>query len=200
MASSLRYILPIYLTLFFALAIAWRSFRVWWRTGINPYALGRTDTVYDFVGRVFKLLVVLNTLIVLVYAFAPAWYHWLTPIPWLVRPSITLIGLALLGVSLIWIVVAQAQMGTAWRIGIDTAHQTELIQSSLFRISRNPIFLGLRITLLGMLLVLPSAATLAVVLAGDVVIQIQVRLEEDYLTRVHGEQYRMYCRCVRRWL
>jgi protein-S-isoprenylcysteine O-methyltransferase Ste14 len=91
-------------------------------------------------------------------------------------------------------------MGLSWRIGIDTAHATELVQHGLFGVSRNPIFLAMRLSLLGLLLVYPAAATLALLVAGEILIQVQVRLEEQHLLGLHGDAYRAYCARVRRWL
>jgi protein-S-isoprenylcysteine O-methyltransferase Ste14 len=91
-------------------------------------------------------------------------------------------------------------MGNSWRIGIDEEKKTPLVQSGLFRFSRNPIFLGMIITLLGVFLTIPNALTLLFLSLGFVLIQIQVRLEEEFLTRTQGEGYAEYRRQVRRWL
>jgi protein-S-isoprenylcysteine O-methyltransferase Ste14 len=91
-------------------------------------------------------------------------------------------------------------MGSSWRIGIDSQHQTSLVQSGLFGISRNPIFLAMRVNLLGLFLVLPCAATLVLLVAGELLIQIQVRLEEQHLSSLHGLEYVAYCRQTRRWI
>jgi protein-S-isoprenylcysteine O-methyltransferase Ste14 len=99
-----------------------------------------------------------------------------------------------------WTILAQAQMRESWRIGIDTEHPTELVQSGVFKFSRNPIFVGMTVTLLGLFLVIPNVGTLVTLLVGSILIGIQVRLEEEYLTRVHGEKYLEYRRGVRRWI
>ena len=91
-------------------------------------------------------------------------------------------------------------MQKSWRIGIDEDVKTELVQTGLFKLSRNPIFLGMRVMLLGLFLVLPSAATLVILFVGDLLIQIQVRLEEEFLTRTHGKTYLAYQKQVRRWI
>ena len=43
-------------------------------------------------------------------------------------------------------------------------------------------------------------ATLAIVVLGEALIQIQVRLEEEFLTAKHGPRYPEYQRSTRRWL
>ena len=63
-----------------------------------------------------------------------------------------------------------------------------------------PVFLGMRATLLGLFLVLPNAVTLAIVVLGEALIQIQVRLEEEFLSAKHGTRYAEYQRSTRRWL
>jgi protein-S-isoprenylcysteine O-methyltransferase Ste14 len=194
-----HYFLLLYLIVYFAAAFVWRSYLVWKRTGVNPYVLGTTDDAHGFIGRLFRLTVLATVLVVLIYTFLPRWYEYLTPILWLEHPFVTGVGVVLLLLSLIWIVIAQAQMGNAWRIGVDQNTATDLVDHGLFAVSRNPIFLGMRINLLGLFLVLPTAATLAIWLVGDVLMQIQVRLEEAHLISLHGDRYRTYQQKTRRW-
>ena len=78
--------------------------------------------------------------------------------------------------------------------------KTDLVQHGLFKISRNPIFLGMRVMLIGFFLILPNAATFAILLLGEVLVQVQVRLEEAYLRQLHGMRYNAYRQRVRRWL
>lgn len=200
MDASLRILLPIYLVVYFAVAFFWRSYRVWKRTGVNPYVLGKTDNAHDFIGKIFRLTSGLSVVVVILYAASIRLYQYLTPIIWLQQPALRWCGLILLTLSLIWIIIAQVQMGNSWRIGIDANRQTALVQHGLFRLSRNPIFLGMRVNLLGFFLVLPNAVTLLVCVLGEVLIQIQVRLEEEYLRQVHGKNYENYCRQTRRWI
>ncbi len=58
-------------------------------------------------------------------------------------------------------------MGNSWRIGIDTEHRTELVQRGVFRISRNPIFVGMIVTLLGLFLTIPNVVTLITLLVAS---------------------------------
>lgn len=91
-------------------------------------------------------------------------------------------------------------MGESWRIGIDEERRAPLVRKGVFGLSRNPIFLGMISTLLGLFLVIPTAVTLLVLGLGVVLIQIQVRLEEEFLSGAHGRDYEEYRSDVRRWL
>lgn|SRR5215213_4333045 len=197
---SLRYFLPIYFIAYAIAAFFWRSYALWKRTGVNPVAFKRSDSAHDYIGRVFKALFAAIVAVVIIYAFVPNAYQYLIPIHWFERTWIKLIGIVLLIVSLVWTILAQAQMGDSWRIGIDTEHRTTLIQRGVFRLSRNPIFVGMILTLFGLFLVIPNVGTLITLLIGIILIGIQVRLEEEYLIRTHGDKYIEYCRNVRRWV
>ena len=200
MIPILKIILPIYLALFFGLAMFWRSYVAWKRTGINPYALGNGDTVHDYVGKLFRFTLLATALIVLAFSLSESLYNLLMPIPWLDSTLLIGIGLALLASALIWVLVAQIQMGDSWRIGIDEKTNSPLVQHGLFGVSRNPIFLGMLVMLVGLLFTIPTAATLIVSLLGFVLIHIQVRLEEPFLLDKYSEAYRVYQKRVRRWL
>jgi protein-S-isoprenylcysteine O-methyltransferase Ste14 len=103
---------------------------------------------------------------VLVYSFWPSKYQYFVPIVWFERSWLMRSGVALLLLSLIWTVIAQAQMGESWRIGIDEEHRTPLVTSGIFGWSRNPIFVGMKITLLGLFLIIPNALTLLAFVTG----------------------------------
>jgi len=105
-----------------------------------------------------------------------------------------------LAASFLWTVLAQRQMGVSWRIGVDQSRRTDLVARGLFRVSRNPIFLGMIVTLAGLFLVLPSTATLVIAVLGIVTIGVQVRLEEAHLLEIHGAAYAEYKRRVPRWI
>ena len=173
---------------------------VWKRTGVNPVVFKGSDDAHDFIGRIFKFLFALIVALVLVYSFWPSVYRYLMPIEWLEYSWLRWLGISLLLLSLGWTVVAQAQMGESWRIGIDQTHRTKLVQSGVFGRSRNPIFLGMMFTLFGLFLVIPNALTLLSLALGVVLIQIQVRLEEEFLARTHGDEYAQYRIRVRRWI
>lgn len=200
MDQALRIILPAYLAAFFLIAFVWRSYLVYKRTGINPYVVGKTKRPIDFLEAYYRVptLVILAT--TLAYSFLPGVYQFASPIVWMDAWAVKIAGLVLMGFALLWTATAQMQMGKSWRIGIDQENRTELVEKGLFAVSRNPIFLGMRLALFGFFLVLPSAVMLAAVVLADILMQIQVRIEEEFLTGQHGEKYLEFCGRVRRWI
>ena len=101
--------------------------------------------------------------------------------------------------GLVLTLVAQAQMGASWRIGIDD-RPTRLVTGGLFAFSRNPIFSGMFLTLAGVVLISPAAWTLCGGAVGLVVVSLQVRLEERNLAAIHGSTYMSYASRVGRFV
>lgn len=198
--TALKVFLPLYFLAWFALAFAWRSYLTWKHTGRNPYRLGKSDNAHDFVGVLFRLTMAVSAGVVLLHSLSSEIYNYLAPIAWLQHPTLVTLGVVLLLVSFCWILLAQKQMGDSWRIGIDHEVKTPLVREGVFKLSRNPIFLGMRINLLGLFLILPNAVTLTLLVLGDALMQIQVRLEEEYLSRIHSPDYEQYRRQTRRWI
>lgn len=200
MENFLRVFLPIYFLAFIATTFVWRVYVNWRRYGIKPVFLGKADGTHGLVARLLLVGVAACLVVVLVYALWPAGYPYVGPLFWLENPVNAWLGVSLCVLSLLWIILAQIQMGASWRIGFDPKEKTELVSSGLFGITRNPIFLGMAVTLLGLFLSLPNAFTFALLTGGGALIQVQVRLEEDYLAEKHGKAYKEYCKKVPRWL
>lgn len=183
--------------LFAAAAGAWATARVRLATGQSPVTFGRTDSAHDFLGRVFRLLVLAVAGLGLLWAAAPGQVAALGRVdagPW-AGP----LGLAVLAASTAWTAAAQVQMGRSWRVGVDE-RPTGLVTAGLFQYSRNPVFVGMLGILAGLALALPAAPTLALLAVGAATLPVQVRLEEEHLARLHGAAYDDYRRRVPRWL
>lgn len=78
---------------------------------------------------------------------------------------------------------------------------SSLVTTGIYRITRNPMYLGLAILLLGWAAFLSNiAALLALPLFVAYITYFQIIPEEQALTQRFPEQYQMYRRSVRRWL
>ncbi len=195
-----RILLPVFLIVFFLVAMAGRSYLFWKKTGINPYKLGKTESAHDLIGAAFRLVSFVVIIDAALYSLLPGAYRYTGPIEWLETAYIRVAGLVLLFVALVWVSVGQIQMGASWRIGIDNEVRTDLVSKGLFSISRNPIFLGMRVLLLGLFLVTPNALSLLAFGVGDALMQVQVRLEEEHMSKLHEEAFASYKAKVRRWI
>ena len=200
MENFTKIFLPACFIFYFAIALVAKTLLVAKEIGKNPLVLPKDNTAYGLVGLYFKLIMVLLFVYVAVYAVFPDWYEYSLPITQLENNIARYIGLTLLIFSLLWTIVAQNNMRTSWRIGIDTQTKTELITTGLFTVSRNPIFFGMIVSLVGLFLLTPNGLTALIMILGYVLIQIQVRLEEEYLLNLHGETYCNYIKKVRRWI
>ena len=198
MTDLLRLVLPTYFIVYFGVAIVWKTVVVARCIGKNPLVLPKDDSAYGLIGFYFKLVMTALFVYAVVYSLLPAWHDYFLPIIQLDNPTIKYAGLALLFISLTWTVIAQGHMKNSWRIGIDTDTKTELVTNGLFSISRNPIFFGMILTLIGLFLITPNALTVLFLILGYVLIQIQIRLEEEFLSKEHGEKYLEYKKKVRR--
>jgi protein-S-isoprenylcysteine O-methyltransferase Ste14 len=197
----MKYYLLGYFIAYMGLAFVLPSYRVWKQTGINPFVFKNTDTAHDYAGKMMKILIAMLFAIIAINAFVDFLMPYFVPVRYLIENVYVFwIGVALLHISLIWTIVAQAQMQKSWRIGIDETHDTELVSTGIFRWSRNPIFLGMLCTVLGLFLIIPNVVTFAVWFGAYIVLQMQVRLEEEFLRRKHGEKYAEFCKKVRRWI
>lgn len=198
MQLFIKYYLPIYLLLFFSVVFLVPTYRTWKQTGINPVTFDKEDTAHNYIGFVMKLLIGLLFGVVLFYSFGGMNYQYLLPVWYLEKGWIKITGLIVIHVALVWVIVAQKQMSNSWRIGIDKKNKTKLVTQGVFSISRNPIFLGIILSVAGLFLVLPNAMTFFLTLATYFIIQIQIRLEEEFLERQHEAAYLAYKQKVRR--
>ena len=191
--------LLIYFLVYFGLAFVWRSVKVYRETGINPIRLPRSDDANGYVGRMFKGLLGLCSVYLCLQSFAPDIGLVLPPMAWLDNYLVQALGWLVLSISGIVLIWAQAQMGESWRIGLDADTPGPLVVHGLFARSRNPIFLSMRLNLLGLMCLLPNLFSLLLLVCGELLIQIQVRLEEAHLPLVYGEAYEAYRAQVPRW-
>lgn len=198
MEDLLRVGLPIYFILYFGIAFVLKTILVSKRIGKNPLVLPNDDTAYGMITSYFKLTVIAIVCYLITFSFFPKIYALIPPIKSLEIQVLQLIGIGLLLISLVWTVVAQNQMKDSWRIGIDNETPTELVTEGLYTISRNPIYVGMIASLIGLVLLTPTVVSLMFLILGYVFIQFQIRLEEEFLEEQHGQAYKMFKQKTRR--
>ncbi len=192
-------ILTGYFVLFLSIALLYRSYRVYKKTGINALTQSQEDSVLKTLAIILKihLLLVIGLIVDYVFGFDFLTANRFDWIPALLSAGI---GSLLLIMCLALIITAQTQMSSSWRLEIDSKNKAELITNGLFKYSRNPILLALRLGYFAMFLIIPCPYSLMIFLLGDICFQLQVRKEEQYLQNIYSTEYLMYCSQVRRWL
>ena len=91
-------------------------------------------------------------------------------------------------------------MKDSWRAGIPDQDKTEIITNGIYRVSRNPAFLGFDLMYAGIFLMYGNPLTGAFTLFAIIMLHLQILQEEIYLNEVFGETYRAYKRHVKRYL
>jgi protein-S-isoprenylcysteine O-methyltransferase Ste14 len=122
------------------------------------------------------------------------------PVRFLPRAVSLAVGIPLLVLGLglwVWGVSGLLRGGESPDPGKPTA---QLVTSGPFRFSRNPVYTGGTVGLLGLALLLNTATGAAVTVALAFVVHSLTLAEERYLEAKFGDQWREYRSRVRRWI
>src|SRR4051794_23509451 len=112
----LKIILPVLFFVYVFLLVFFPAIRVYRKTGIWPIRTKNEKALHEFTASLVKVLFALLFISVVVYCLGEEYYQWLKPIYLLEGAMIKLIGEALILLSLLWIMIAQYQMGDSWRV------------------------------------------------------------------------------------
>lgn len=110
------------------------------------------------------------------------------------------LGIVFGAAGVVMFALAVTGMGDSWRAGVPVSEETELVTGGIYRISRNPAFLGFDLLYLGITLLffrLPSAL-LSAAAAGTLHAQV-ILAEEPFLRNRFGAAYAEYSRQVNRY-
>lgn len=109
-------------------------------------------------------------------------------------------GLIILTIGFVILIIAHAQMGKSWRMGIDKKIKIKIVSAGLFSYTRNPVYFGLMIQSLGILLLIPNITTLTLFVLLVLDLNFIVRSEEKFLEKQFGREYLNYKKKVRRFI
>jgi protein-S-isoprenylcysteine O-methyltransferase Ste14 len=128
--------------------------------------------------------------------------QWLTPLPFMpaaapagwVGGAVFAIALALAA----WAIATLTRAGSNVPTSMPT---TTIVDAGAYRFTRNPIYLGMIVGLIGLSIAFDSLWLLVALMPFALVIRYGVvAREEAYLERKFGDVYRRYRSRVRRWL
>jgi protein-S-isoprenylcysteine O-methyltransferase Ste14 len=108
------------------------------------------------------------------------------------------VGLCLGGVLVL--ALSLVSFGSSFRVGIDADEPGRLVTTGIFAVSRNPIYVGFFLFLVGQFLACPSWTTVTALAFAAVLFHRQVLREENFMRQHYGQEFTEYCGRVRRYL
>ena len=109
-------------------------------------------------------------------------------------------GAVLACFGVLFFVAAVLTMRDSWRAGVSENEETELVTFGIYRISRNPAFLGFDLLHIGIFLMFANGILFFVSFFTVLMFHLQItKVEEKFLTAVFGDVYVNYCGSVNRY-
>lgn len=93
---------------------------------------------------------------------------------------------------------AVISMKNSWRVGIPE-EKTELITDGIYKLSRNPAFVGFDLTYICTLLIFPNIPLLVISVWSAVMLHLQILHEEEFMLSTFGKEYKDYINHVSRY-
>lgn len=119
-------------------------------------------------------------------SLSPVWVKWVGD----------LIGLA----GVVLFLISVLTMKDSWRAGVSEREKIQLVTDGVYRISRNPAFLGFDFLYTGILCMFFNLPLLAVSAFAIILLHMQiVYVEEAFLTAAFGAEYLAYSKQVNRY-
>lgn len=109
------------------------------------------------------------------------------------------IGIGAAAAGVLVFIMAMRTMRDSWRAGIPGKDKTELVTSGIYRISRNPAFLGFDLMYIGLLISFFNPVHLFFAVYAVVMLHLQILQEEKFLTASFGVQYTEYKKSTGRY-
>ena len=98
-------------------------------------------------------------------------------------------------------VISVVTMRDSWRAGVSETDKTELVTEGIYRISRNPAFLGFDLVYIGIVLMFFNWVLVVISVFAIVMFHLQiVNVEEKFLANAFGNEYAEYMKRVNRYL
>jgi protein-S-isoprenylcysteine O-methyltransferase Ste14 len=113
---------------------------------------------------------------------------------------IRIVGVAAAFLGVCFFVNAVIVMRDSWRAGVEADQNTRIVTAGVYRISRNPAFVGFDLMYLGTALAFSNLAAILGAVFVIWMLHLQILQEEKLLPEIFGQEYLDYCKRTRRYL
>lgn len=114
---------------------------------------------------------------------------------------VRIVGVLVAVVGVAVFIISVLTMRDSWRAGVSKTDKTELVTKGIYKISRNPAFLGFDLMYLGILLMFFNLVLYIVSLFAILIFHLQiVNVEEEFLLEAFGDEYLRYKKKVCRYI
>ncbi len=117
-------------------------------------------------------------------------------LPWELR----FVGLILGVTGDIIFILAVWTMRDSWRAGIAESDETAIVTEGIYKISRNPAFLGFDLVYIGVMIMFFNWILFIFSVFAIVMLHLQILQEEKYLISAFGDEYSAYRKKVGRYI
>lgn len=109
------------------------------------------------------------------------------------------VGLIIGGLGVMIFIAAMRTMKDSWRAGVDATQKTKLVDEGIYKLSRNPAFVGFDLLYIGIGLAFANPMHSIMVCVAVILLHLQILEEEKFLVKVFGKQYKTYQNKVGRY-
>lgn len=103
-------------------------------------------------------------------------------------------------ICVIIFIISIITMKDSWRVGIQNKEKTNLITNGIYKLSRNPAFLGFYLLYIGVLISFFNIIHLIFVVITISILHLQILQEELFLEKTFKDEYLNYKKKTRRYL
>lgn len=89
-------------------------------------------------------------------------------------------------------IIAMITMKDNWRAGVDATQKTTMVKSGIYKVSRNPAFLGFDLFYIGITLAFSNPLQAVYLILCIIMFHLQILEEEKFLKSVFGQEYINY--------
>lgn len=161
---------------------------------------GATRPIQKYFGRLEKVMTALVVIIMAAHFFYKNKFGIVGYADDLDVFAIKLVGFFIGFLGLVICRVAQVTIGKSWRVGIDENAKPGLVTTCIYKYVRNPTYAGLFLLCAGVWIINPTYLYSYWILAFLLMMEFQVRCEEEYLENQYGNKFLEYSARTKRYI